>query len=110
TSQVPPPAPPSRRAVEPEAAKRADRDAALDQWVKGVSALPPEKQVEVVAAELKRRNPGFSGDVTWAKGNDVVTDLKFQTDQVTDLSPLRALPGLTDLTCNAGGKEPGPLA
>src|SRR5262249_37565023 len=32
-----------------------------DAWIKQVAALPTDKQVEAVVAELKRRNPNFDG-------------------------------------------------
>ncbi len=75
---------------------------ALDRdWVKKVQALPPAKQVEAVAAELKRRNPGFDGKVE-LKGvaGSRVTEVDFWSEKVEDLSPLRALTGLRTLRCN----------
>ena len=53
-------------------------------------------------------NPGFDGKLTgWEeKGtpkieNGVVTEIGFVTDNVTDISPLRALVGLKVLSCAA---------
>src|SRR5207247_215206 len=80
----------------------------LDEaWVKQVQALPPDKQVEEVAAELKRRNPGFDGKMdSEYRGlkfpvieGGKVKGLNFDTGQVTDLSPIRALPDLRYLRC-----------
>jgi Leucine-rich repeat (LRR) protein len=81
-----------------------DKDAA---WIKEVAALPAEKQVEAVAAKLKERNPGFDGTVKHRVSGGVVTRLEFLTDNVTDLSPVRALTGLTALYCGSstGSKE-----
>jgi eukaryotic-like serine/threonine-protein kinase len=74
----------------------------LDEaWVKKVRDLPAEKQVEEVAAELMRRNPGFDGKTTPAIAEGVVTDLQFLTDDVADISPVRALVGLRTLQCGA---------
>ena len=58
-----------------------------------VAALPAEKQVEAVAKKLQELNPGFEGrsrrTITIKSG--VVTKLEFATDNVTDISPVRAL-------------------
>jgi serine/threonine protein kinase/Leucine-rich repeat (LRR) protein len=77
----------------------ADR-ASLEQWLPVVAKLPPDKQVAAVAEELKRRNPGFDGKVTHNIENGVVTEFKFLSDQVSDISPVRALAGLQYLACN----------
>jgi tRNA A-37 threonylcarbamoyl transferase component Bud32 len=106
---VPPPASPSQPAAKP-GPDRPDAAAEFDRWAKEVAALPPERQADAVAAELKRRNPGFHGKVKGAVGHDAVIELEFSTDQVTDLSPLRALPGLTDLTSKGTGVRPGRLS
>ena len=65
--------------------------------MKDVAALPAEKQVEAVAKKLQELNPGFDGKVTgrWGQAtpsidNGVVTDFGFCTDNVTDISPVRA--------------------
>jgi tRNA A-37 threonylcarbamoyl transferase component Bud32 len=98
------------RGPAPETGKPEDSAAGFDRWAKEVAALPPERQGDAVAAELKRRNPGFNAKVKWAVGNDAVTDGDFSTDQVTDISPLRALPGLTNLTCKGTGLRRGRLS
>jgi Leucine-rich repeat (LRR) protein len=74
-----------------------------DAWLKQVAALPAEKQVEAVAAKLKERNPGFDGKMTHKSKDGIVTELRFVTDKVTDLAPVRALPGLTSLGCSGTG-------
>ena len=71
-----------------------------DAWLEKVAALPAEKQVEAVVAKLKERNPGFDGKVTHKIEGGVVTELKFVTDNVTDISPVRALTGLRTLDCS----------
>src|SRR5262249_5469300 len=89
-----------------EAKKSARLD---DAWLKKVAALPAAKQVEAVVAELKKRNPGFDGKVTSRIKGTVVTDLQFITDQVTDLAPVRALPGLRALDCRGSAAGKGKL-
>lgn len=68
-------------------------------WHKEVAALPPAKQVSAVSKKMKDRNTGFDGKLKETITGDVVTGLEFITDNVTDLSPLRALPGLKSLKC-----------
>ena len=82
-----------------------------DAWLKQVAALPAEKQVEAVVAELKKRNPGFDGKLGGFIINfKKVTELGFFVDDVTDLSPLRALTGLRKLRCNGSAMGRGALA
>ncbi|HEV3255341.1 MAG TPA: protein kinase [Gemmataceae bacterium] len=90
-------------AVTPSKKGRAKVD---DAWLKQVAAMPAERQVEAVVKKLKELNPGFDGRVTHKIENGVVTDLEFLTDNVTDISPVRALAGLKVLTCadHAQGK------
>jgi Leucine-rich repeat (LRR) protein len=72
-------------------------------WEKTVAALPADKQVEAVAVRLKKLNPGFDGTVTPTITGDAVTILSLSTDQVTNITPVRALPKLTNL--NVSGTQ-----
>jgi len=81
-----------------------------DAWLKQVAAMPAEEQVDAVAAKLKKDNPGFDGKVTHKVENDVVTYLEFLTDNVTDISPVRALKGLNELFCGGSGWGKGRLS
>jgi hypothetical protein len=67
-----------------------------------VPALPAEQQLAPVSAMLKERNPGFDGTMTPTINDGVITGLAFVTDHVTDLRPLRTLPGLKTLACEGG--------
>jgi Leucine-rich repeat (LRR) protein len=73
-----------------------------DADVKRIAALPAAEQVEEVRKELKRRNPDFDGALTPTIENDVVTGLAFSTEQVSDVSPVRALTNLKNLRCARG--------
>jgi hypothetical protein len=95
----------------------AFNDPAFRLWAKQVAALSAEKQVEAVAKKLQELNPGFDGRITGLGGKDapkinkgVVTEVRFVTDNVTDLSPVRALTGLKVLHCIGSGKDKGKLS
>ncbi len=90
---------------------------AFQQWLKEVQALPAEKQIEAVSKKLMELNPGFDGKVTGyeQKGtpkieNGVVNDFSFSSDNVSDLSPVRAFAGLLRLDCRASGIRKAALA
>ncbi len=80
-----------------------------DSWLKEVAALPATKQVEAIAKRLQDLNPRFDGKVEPRIDNGVVTELKFATDNVADLTPVQALPGLQSLVANGSGPGKGQL-
>jgi Leucine-rich repeat (LRR) protein len=78
----------------------------FDQWVKDVSELPAEKQLEEVSKKLVELNPGFDGKLTGLPGapvieKGVVTSVLFSTKNVVDISPVRAFVGLKQLIAEA---------
>ena len=82
----------------------------FEPWAKEVAAMRAEQRVDAVSKKLMELNPGFDGKVTDATfksvptiTNGVVTNLAFQSDSVTDISPLRVLKGLQILTCQGSG-------
>ncbi|MBS0207575.1 MAG: SUMF1/EgtB/PvdO family nonheme iron enzyme [Planctomycetes bacterium] len=92
--------------------KLAYLDPAFQQWVTDTQKLSAEKQIKAVSKKLMELNPGFDGKVTNTEGNGsptiengVVTRLWFYCDEATDISPVRALEGLTFLRCM--GSSPG---
>ena len=72
-------------------AKAAARSADVVAWERVVAALSAAEQVKAVAARLKELNPNFDGAVVPTIENGVVRELAFNTDDVTDLSPVRVL-------------------
>jgi hypothetical protein len=68
-------------------------------WVQHVKPMPPAAQAREVADELKRRNPGFSGQFEYATdpSNTRVLEFGVATDHVTDVSPIVALEHLQGL-------------
>jgi len=81
---------------------------AFQQWVNDVAVMPAQKQVKAVAKKLQDLNPGFDGNVFGRNGKStpkiekgVVTELLFSTENVIDISPVRALAGLTYLKFEA---------
>ncbi len=71
-----------------------------------IAALPAVEQVEEVRKELMNRNPAFDGKVEHKIEDGVVTELKLITDEVIDISPLRALQRLVSLKLGATA-QPG---
>jgi len=82
------------------------QQAAFEAWCQQVAAMPAKQQVQAVAAELMKRNPGFDGKVDHKTEGDAVAGVRFVSDAVTDLTPLRALPKLTSVGCR-GSKATG---
>jgi formylglycine-generating enzyme required for sulfatase activity len=79
-------------------------------WIRSVQALPAEAQVQAVADKFKELNPGFDGRVNHTIEGDAVIGLRFSTDQVAILPPLRALPKLKWLDCRGQTAGSGRLA
>src|SRR5262249_35187198 len=77
--------------------KEAASSVEAERWAKAVAGLTAEQQVKAVVRRLKELNPAFDGTVTPTIENGVVTGLTLRTDDVDDISPLRALIGLRDL-------------
>src|SRR5262249_862274 len=84
------------------------RQAAFEAWCKEVAGLEPGCQVRAVIRKLQELNRDFDGRLQEKPKieNGTVLELVFSTDQVTDISPLRALAGLKWLRCDGsvGGK------
>ena len=78
-------------------------------WVQKVARLPAAEQHAAVTTRLKELNPGFEGPVTPTIENGVVVGLEFQVISVTNLAPVRGLPGLHELKCHATGRVFGRL-
>jgi eukaryotic-like serine/threonine-protein kinase len=83
--------------------KVATRSADVTAWEHVVTALAAAEQVKAVGARLKELNPGFDGALEPTIEHGVVRKLAFNSDGVTDLSPVRVLTGLRYLQCMAKG-------
>jgi Leucine-rich repeat (LRR) protein len=79
-------------------------------WEKSVAALAAEQQVEAVVKRLQELNPRFDGRVEPTIKDGVVIGLAFNTDLVSDLSPVRALTRLESLDCNGTAERHGSVA
>jgi Leucine-rich repeat (LRR) protein/tRNA A-37 threonylcarbamoyl transferase component Bud32 len=77
----------------------------FETWIKQVAALPADRQAAAVARKLQEFNPSFDGNIAHMLDAGAVTELAFVSDNVTDISPVRALPDLSVLRC--GGSEAG---
>jgi predicted Ser/Thr protein kinase len=75
-----------------------------EEWVKDAAVKKDAKdQLDFVTDELKKRNFFLIGKVVVPKiEGDVVTGLELPASGVSDLSPLRGLPGLKTLKCVGG--------
>ena len=86
------------------------------KWMTEVQAMPAEKQVEAVSKKLVELNPGFDGKLTDPEGKTSfiedgrVARLRFTTDHVTNISPVRAFTRLYSLDCTGSGSENGRLS
>ncbi|HEY3320647.1 MAG TPA: SUMF1/EgtB/PvdO family nonheme iron enzyme [Planctomycetota bacterium] len=81
-----------------------------DAWIKMVQALPAEKQVEAVVAKLRDVNPGWNGPILESKVvNGQVQLLHISSIALKDLSPIKALVGLSDLECRPHTQAKGNL-
>jgi hypothetical protein len=80
-----------------------------EAWEKSVAALPADEQVEAVTRRLKELNPRFDGPVEPTIRDGVVIGLRFNTDRVSDLSPVRALTRLESLVCYGSVERQGML-
>ena len=82
------------------------------KWMQSVAALPAQKQVEAVSQKLKELNPEFDGQLSsgWVESSPPViqdghvVELRIFTDNVADLSPIRAFSELSGLSCDAKQK------
>jgi hypothetical protein len=83
---------------------------AAEAWEKSVAALPVEKQVEAVERRLRELNPEFRGNVEGGIRDGKVLWLRFLSDRVTDISPVRALKGLESLDCSGSAPRKGRLS
>jgi hypothetical protein len=82
----------------------------FERWIRDVAALPAAKQVEAIVKRLQLINPGFDGKETHKIEYGVVTEWSIATDNVKDISPIRALAGVKNLTCVGTGSVGGSLS
>ena len=81
-----------------------------DAWCRFVAELPPERQAKAVLAKLRELNPGFDGTFERLNvGDGRVIELRFYSDHVTDISPVRALTKLSSLGCVGSKPDAGRL-
>jgi serine/threonine-protein kinase len=72
-----------------------------DAWVEAVAAMGSGRQPQVIREKMSELNPGFNGqhmNLTIKDGTEI-TDVVFPSEEVTDISPLRALRSLHSLEC-----------
>ena len=81
-------------------------DPNFQRWVADAQQLPTEVQIQTVGAKLVELNSGFDGKLTSfiedkspIIENGVVVELRLISNDVKDISPLRAFSGLKRLMC-----------
>jgi hypothetical protein len=74
-----------------------------DPFAAKVASLPVQQRAAAVMAKVQELNPRFHGRFEAEIAEGEVRDLTFETDDITDLSPLQALPYLWTLKA-----EPSP--
>ncbi len=80
-------------------------DPAFQKWIKDVAALPAEGQVKEVVKKLQEHNPGYDGKETHKIENGAVAELKFNSDNVSNILPVRALAGLSRFDCSGDRRK-----
>jgi Leucine-rich repeat (LRR) protein len=95
---------------EPTLDPAASARAAAAEWERNVAALSPDEQARAVATRLKELNRGFDGVIKHQIADGAVTHVEFSSADVSDLSPLRALPDLKHLNCNGPQANRGLVA
>jgi hypothetical protein len=103
-------APPNKN-DKPIDGKSAVKRHPVDQaWLKQVAAMPTEEKLAAVVAKLKKQNANFDGKVTHTTSDSgLVTELQFFTDDLKDISAVRALEGLQKLDCMGSNWGKGQL-
>jgi WD40 repeat protein/serine/threonine protein kinase len=71
-----------------------------DAWLKRVKELSPGNQAQAVVDRLRELNPGFDGRMESRTEEGQVVSLRFTSDEVKDISPVRVLSGLQELICS----------
>jgi len=89
---------------------------AFQQWMKEVAALPEPEQIKAVSRKLMELNPGFDGHVGDVDGKGIpktkkgkVLTFAFSTDNVRDVSPLKALRELESVSLTGSRAKSGQL-
>ena len=87
----------ARPAPPPKGPEPAKPQFVVADWEKSLAALSPEAQLKAVLNRLKDLNPGYDGSERHESGHGHIAKLELSHVALRDLSPLRALPDLTQL-------------
>ncbi len=88
---------------------RAPPGLAEAKWLERVKGLSNGNLAQAVSDRLRELNPGFDGVIHPVIEDGVIAAMWFCTNQVNDISPIRALTGLRRLVCG-GSAWTGKLA
>src|SRR5262249_44446657 len=104
-----PPANTNKTVVNPPDTVRQPRG--VDEaWIKSVSAMPARQQLPLFIEKMRERNPGMRSRFDPRFGGGAILELAFDTDAVTDISPVHALTKLQELRCTGSAEGRGKLA
>jgi eukaryotic-like serine/threonine-protein kinase len=92
---------PSSTATQPEPAPVVLEDE--QTWRKTVAGMRPEGQLKAVTDRLRQLNPAFVDPVNPRFAKEGLVELALPSNQVTNLTPLQALPNLQRLDCSGNG-------
>lgn len=81
----------------------------LESWLEEVSKLPLKKRLDAVTEKLQELNPGFDGKVEYKIRDQTDVEMFFNTFDVSDISPIRAIKELRMLECQGSSERKGKL-
>ena len=90
----------------PVAASNLASPIAAEVWERSVAGLPKEQKVKAVEERLRELNPNFRGGIEFSFQGEKVFLLICLGNNLTELSPVRALQDLEYLECGAGNEAP----
>lgn len=70
-----------------------------EKWRLSVAQMAAPAQIDAVTARLRERNPEFTGKPEFDVADGAVIRVRLSAEDVSDLSPLRALPKLQAVSC-----------
>jgi serine/threonine protein kinase len=80
-----------------------------EAWVRSVAVMPIRQQWPTFVEKMRQLNPGMRPRVDRRIEKGGIVEIAFDADQVVDISPVRALSKLQELTCSGSADGRGKL-